>query len=370
MPKVSIIVPTYNVEQYLEQCMDSIINQTLEDIEIICVDDGSTDNSGKILDEYAAKDSRIKVIHKENGGYGKAMNVGLDSATGEYIGIVEPDDYIKLNMYEDLYKIAHEKNLDLIKADFHRFTSEKEDMELGYNALDQTGEFYWQIINPKINQRPFEFTMNTWSGIYKRDFIKKNNIRHNETPGASFQDNGFWFQTFIFAEKIFFVNKPYYMKRRDNPNSSVKNREKVYAMKHEYDFIYKILEKHRDLKEIFIKEYYKAKYNNYIFTILRIDKKFRKEFNQVFYEDFKQAIENKEIDYNLFNTTDTEKNFWIKMLCENPNKFLKKLTKEKSFLEKLFSIKGNYEKYCKVVTICGLELEFKSKKIELNKSNK
>ena len=103
MPKVSIVIPTYNVEQYLKECLDSVINQTLKDIEIICVDDGSTDNSGKILDEYAAKDSRIKVIHKENGGYGKAMNVGIDNATGEYIGIVEPDDYIEFDMYETLY---------------------------------------------------------------------------------------------------------------------------------------------------------------------------------------------------------------------------------------------------------------------------
>ena len=101
MPKVSIIVPTYNVEQYLREAMDSIINQTLKDIEIICIDDGSTDNSGKILDEYASKDSRVKVIHKKNGGYGKAMNVGLDNATGEYVGIVEPDDYIEPDMYEN-----------------------------------------------------------------------------------------------------------------------------------------------------------------------------------------------------------------------------------------------------------------------------
>ena len=115
MPKVSVIIPVYNVENYLRQCLDSVVNQTLSDIEIICVDDGSTDNSGKILDEYATKDSRIKVIHKENGGYGKAMNVGLDNAIGEYIGIVEPDDYIALDMYETLYNIAKEKDLDFSK---------------------------------------------------------------------------------------------------------------------------------------------------------------------------------------------------------------------------------------------------------------
>ena len=94
MPKVSVIIPVYNVEKYLRQCLDSVINQTLKDIEIICVDDGSTDNCPNILDEYAAKDARIKIIHKKNEGYGKAMNVGISHASGEYIGIVEPDDYI------------------------------------------------------------------------------------------------------------------------------------------------------------------------------------------------------------------------------------------------------------------------------------
>ena len=116
-PKVSIIVPTYNVEKYLAECMETIIAQTLKDIEIICVDDGSTDNSGTILDSYAAKDNRIKVIHKENGGYGKAMNVGLDNASGEYIGIVEPDDKIELNMYETLYLAAEKNNVDFVKGD-------------------------------------------------------------------------------------------------------------------------------------------------------------------------------------------------------------------------------------------------------------
>ena len=93
-PLISIIIPVYNVEQYLDECMKSLINQTLKDIEIICINDGSTDNSLEILKGYAEKDDRIKIIDKENGGYGIAMNMGLKAATGEYIGILEPDDYV------------------------------------------------------------------------------------------------------------------------------------------------------------------------------------------------------------------------------------------------------------------------------------
>ena len=123
-PKVSIIVPTYNVEPYLRECLDSICRQTLKDIEIICVNDGSTDGSLAIINEYATRDSRIVVLDGPNGGYGKGMNRGLDRATGEYIGIVEPDDFIALTMYEDLYAIASEHDLDFVKADFYRFTRE------------------------------------------------------------------------------------------------------------------------------------------------------------------------------------------------------------------------------------------------------
>jgi glycosyltransferase involved in cell wall biosynthesis len=151
MAKVSIIIPTYNVEQYLKECMDSVVNQTLKDIEIICVDDGSTDSSGKILDEYAQKDSRIKVIHKENGGYGKAMNLGIDNATGEYIGIVEPDDYVELDMYKSLYNAAKEHDVDLVKADFNRFVDKKSRRVFFYRKLDKSGNYYNRVINAKVD---------------------------------------------------------------------------------------------------------------------------------------------------------------------------------------------------------------------------
>lgn len=193
MPKVSIIIPTYNVEDYLRECMDSVTRQTLKDIEIICINDGSTDGSLEILKEYADKDPRIVLVDKENEGYGVGMNIGLDKASGEYIGIVEPDDFVPLNMYEDLYNTAKENDLDFVKADFYRFTRncENGNMELIYNHLDSTGENYNQVINPFEKPYITKFIMNTWSGIYRREYIEKYHIRHNTTPGASFQDNGF-----------------------------------------------------------------------------------------------------------------------------------------------------------------------------------
>ena len=114
MPKVSVVVPVYNVDTFLHKCLDSIAEQTLRDIEIVCIDDGSTDNCPQILDEYARKDPRFIVIHKKNEGYGKAMNVGIDRAHGKYIGIVESDDYILPEMYQILYETAEAYQLDAV----------------------------------------------------------------------------------------------------------------------------------------------------------------------------------------------------------------------------------------------------------------
>lgn len=304
MPKVTIIVPTYNVEQYLDECLESLQRQTLHDIEVICVNDGSTDQSLAILKKYAADDSRFIIIDKENEGYGKAMNVGLDRAAGEYIGIVEPDDYVRLNMYEDLYKVASENQLDFVKADFYRFTrnAETQDMRLEYNHLDKEGKYYNVLLNPSETPYITTFTMNTWSGIYRRDFIEQNHIRHNETPGASFQDNGFFWQTFVYAKRAMFLDKPFYMNRRDNPNSSVKSKDKVYCVNIEYDYIRDILMQkgNEELWERFKGYFHLKRYDNYMFTITRITDAYKREYVERISKEYKRAKELGELDMSVF----------------------------------------------------------------------
>ena len=357
MPKVSIVIPTYNVESYLRECLDSVVNQTLKDIEIICVNDGSTDNSLQIIQEYAAKDDRIKVIDKPNSGYGHSMNVGIDNATGEYLGIVEPDDYITLNMYETLYNKAKELDLDFIKSDFCRFVGDSENRKFTYNRLDRTGNYYNKIVNIQDDLKPFNFIMNTWSGIYNLSFLRKYNIRHNETPGASFQDNGFWFQTFMNSTKAYFLDQPFYMNRRDNPNSSVKNKAKVYCMCEEYDYIRNIIDKNSDFGK-FIPVYQYKRYCNYLFTLNRIDKKFKKEFIKKFSKDFKLAMQNNEIDKSLFGDREYQN---LELIINNSDKFYRKHLQKLSLFEKIFSIKN--QDIHKIITICGLRIKIKNKKL-------
>jgi len=339
MPKVSVVVPVYNVEKYIRECLDSIISQTLGDIEIICVNDGSTDNSLAVLEEYAEKDDRIKIISKPNSGYGHTMNVGIEVAAGDYIGIVESDDYIKQNMYETLYNIAIKNDLDFIKADFYRFSYVGKNQKIQYNYIaGLCPELYNQIIRPYDNLIVFRFIMNTWSGIYKREFLVKHNIRHNESPGASFQDNGFFFQTFCRANRAYFLNEPFYMNRRDNPNSSVKNKEKVFCICEEYGFIREFL-KNNGLLTHFMPVYQLKKYHNYMFTVERVAKEFKPLFLMHFSEEFRKSADEGELEKDIFT-----ENEWtvLNSIMNDPVKYYNSLNETNSILDKLHKLMRSY----------------------------
>ena len=143
---ISIIIPVYNVEKYLRKCLDSIINQTYKKLEIILIDDGSTDNSGKICEEYAKKDDRIIVIHKENAGVSSARNRGIELANGKYIGFIDSDDWIEENMYETLYQNLLQFDVDISMCNYsiirnHKKTFHKHDLEDGI-LIDNKKEFF------------------------------------------------------------------------------------------------------------------------------------------------------------------------------------------------------------------------------------
>lgn len=301
MCKVSIILPSLNVRPYITQCLQSAVSQTLQDIEILCVDAGSTDGTLDVILEFMERDRRIVLVPSEKKSYGYQMNLGIGQAKGKYIGILETDDYIPVNMYENLYTIAEQQHAEIVKADFYRFKETQKQIERTYNRLDGSDTWYNQIICPREHPQVFRMLMNTWSGIYLRSFLKKNQIRHNETPGASFQDNGFWFKTFCCAERIYFVDKPYYMNRRDNASSSVYNSKKVYCMSEEYEYIYKWLTENKQRYCDFIGPFVLKKYHSLLFTYRRIDPAYRAEFVQHFSQEMKRHIEAGECDRLQFH---------------------------------------------------------------------
>lgn len=315
--KVSIVVPVYNVEKYLKQCLDSVRKQTLKDIEIICVDDGSTDISLAILRECAAVDPRIKIISKPNSGYGNSMNRGMDAATGEFIGIVESDDYVDKHMFSDLYNIAKKTGAEVVKSDYYEFSTENK-KSLQYINTVHNPAFYNRIVNGEESDEIFHFRMNTWTGIYRTSFLRKNCIRHNETPGASYQDNGFWFQTLSLAKSIYFVDKAYYYYRQDNPNSSINNKGKVFCMCDEFAYIRRFIESNDAVKEKYLKVFLVKKYFNYFYTYKRIADEYKMSFLERFSKEFKQSLEAGEFDDTLMAGSEMSK---LRRIMEDPKQF-------------------------------------------------
>lgn len=218
-PKVSIIMPTLNVKPYIKQCIESVVNQTLKDIEIIIVDAGSTDGTLEILKEYESKDSRITLLHSDKKSYGHQMNMAIDIITGEYMGIVETDDYVAYEMFEELYKLSNNGEYDLVKSSFIYVNEDTNEIYKDKNMYKQ------QIPDDK----PFNLKDNAylltghpsiWAGIYKTDFIKSNNIKFMEAPGGGWVDNPFFHETACLAKTIRYTDEAYYYYRESNPNSS------------------------------------------------------------------------------------------------------------------------------------------------------
>ncbi len=339
MPKVSVILPSLNVVSYIRQCIESVISQSLKDIEIICVDSGSTDGTLEILREFEARDKRVKVLIAEKKSYGLQMNMGIDAAKGEYVGIVETDDWVPSQMYAQLYKLAKKNDLDFIKADFYRFTvNEDGTLNKDYNKLSSDDAYYGRVLTPGEEPETFKFIMNTWSGIYRTDFLHRWNIRHNETPGASYQDNGFWFQTFMRAERAYFLNKPLYMNRRDNPNSSVFSKTKVYAMRDEYDFIRSIIDSDIELKKFIPLCNYFRFCGYYYNTVNRILPELRRGFLNEFSKEFHALAENNELDRSLFSSGEWSDLMQIIFL---PEVYLQKSLR----LASPFSFRETYREY-------------------------
>ncbi|QUH23766.1 glycosyltransferase [Methanobacterium alkalithermotolerans] len=217
-PKVSVIIPVYNREKYLKQCLDSVINQTLKNIEIICIDDGSTDKSLEILNEYRKKDGRIIIINQKNQGSGLARNSGLKIAKGEYIGFVDSDDWIDLNFYETLFTEAKKQDADLART-LYVYEFQKHSKEEDYlNKIIHKRKSEGELLN--VN----EHSVVIWNAIYKKEFLQKNNIYFDKLQAVV--DVPFTARATYFSKKTIPVVGTYYHYRKD-----VGNRLTIYNKK-------------------------------------------------------------------------------------------------------------------------------------------
>lgn len=299
-PKVSVIIPVYNTSAYLRECLNSAIEQTLRDIEIICVNDGSTDNSIDILREYANRDNRISIIDKPNSGYGHTMNCGLNAAKGEYVAFLESDDTIGREAYEKLVSIADENSLDIVKGDYYELRGIGGDRELLPISLSKNLERYNTIVRPQDEPWAFYMPMMNWLGLIRKDLIDNYGIRHNETPGAAHQDMGFWFQTLAAANSLMFVSEPFYEYRQDNMNASMKSDKTTFSTLDEYSFIYAFLERYPKIKEKVLPVFFHRKYTSAMFSFGRAELSLRLPFLRKLAEEFEYDIDKGEFHFERF----------------------------------------------------------------------
>ncbi len=245
---ISIIVPVYNSEKYLDQCIQSILSQTYTDFELLLIDDGSTDSSGAICDKYAEQDSRVRVFHKENGGVSSVRNLGLDNAKGEWIGWVDSDDYIDAEMYEHMYNAAIQNKVDMVCCDVEivyakgkrvlSYNNEYEDHELMRECLVPITEVYFAM----------------WNKLVSRNLYDVNKIRAS-VEASMWEDVELMTKIRFFSKSTYVINTPYYHYNKTN-DSSMTNSSIIYrAVKEQVervisieDFLYiKIQRNHIDI---------------------------------------------------------------------------------------------------------------------------
>lgn len=278
MCKLSIIMPSLNVVKYISRCIESVISQSLMDIEVICVDAGSTDGTLEVLEEYEQKDSRIKIIHSDIKSYGYQMNLGISYASGEYIGIVETDDFVDDCMFEEMYAIADKYNVDFVKGTYKEFAEHSKLVVNQIHRIKLDNKYVNKKIYLKNNiEARFIDLVHIWSGIYSRDFLIKNNIKFNETEGASFQDTSFSILVGVLADTCFYTDKALYYYRIDNCTSSVKSNNKVNCIIDEFRFLDIVLKDKLENKDIKYR-IDRAKLNAYKWNLSRLNDDSAQEF--------------------------------------------------------------------------------------------
>jgi glycosyltransferase involved in cell wall biosynthesis len=237
VPLISIIVPVYKVkEEYLRQCIESLIDQTYQDIEIILVNDGTPDNGGKVSDEYSKKDKRIKVIHQENQGVSAARNRGLEIATGDWITFVDADDWIESNTCEILKKYTEQKDVDIVIFALKVNLCNKEEENPFWNKSnayldrDEINELQIQILHKAVSKYspPYNMVGVAVCKLYKHSFLKKINLKYNEELSLS-EDGVFVFTAFQHADKVIYINEFLYHYRKHSESATHRYRKDAEA---------------------------------------------------------------------------------------------------------------------------------------------
>lgn len=299
MPKVSVIMPSLNVAPYIAECIESVIAQTLQEIEILCVDAGSTDGTLEILQAYAAKDARIRLLHSDKKSYGYQMNLGMDAAAGEYMGIVETDDWVDPGMYEALWAAAENSRADMVLSNYYRYTTGSGKQSVVFENLSACA--YGQVFCPREAPAVFRITPSIWSGLYRFETLRKNGIRFHESSGASYQDSSFLFMVCTAAERCLALKQPFYHYRRDNENSSVASKHKVFCISDEMHYFERFLHARPADEKRLASFCQLLKYDKYRWNYARIAPEHQWDFLALMHDEFQKADADGTLDRAYFS---------------------------------------------------------------------
>jgi len=298
-PEVTVLVPIYNAEQYLSTCLDSLLSQTKESIEIVCINDGSTDNSMEIIEKSARKDPRITVFDKTNSGYGDSLNQGLERANGDYIGIIESDDFANATMFENLFAIATRNGAEIVKSDFFEHAngvSRKADIIPKADAN--------KLIAPTDDFAIFKSQPSIWSAIYARTFLDSREIVFTDSPGAAFQDTVFNLKTLATSDKVWLTDDAYVHYRRDNDGSSIHSNDKVFAVCDEYENFERYMENYPDRMAKIERKLQAVKFETFSWNLSRLSGQAREKFFTYMHQRFVSLQKDGLICYEDFATED------------------------------------------------------------------
>ncbi len=283
-PKVSVLMPSLNVGKYIDQCLASVVAQTLEDIEIICVDAGSTDGTLEVLRDYERRDPRVRVIVSDQKSYGHQMNLGLDAARGTYVGVVETDDWVEPTMFAELLQLARTYDADVVRSNYYLHYTTPEPRDKQYANLRTCA--YHVPFCPQTDMAFCKQSPAIWSGIYRRSMLEEAHIRFNETPGASYQDTSFYFMVCYAASSAVLSERAYVHYRQDNEASSINTAGKVYCVCDETRHLESWLEQTGRATPELLRPYMMLKHDKYWWNYRRVAPEFQWEFAQRVREEF------------------------------------------------------------------------------------
>ncbi|WP_298500959.1 glycosyltransferase [uncultured Methanobrevibacter sp.] len=296
MVKVSVIIPVYNAEKYLEESINGILSQTLTDLEVLCVDDGSVDSSLEMLNEFAKSDRRVRVFHQENRGGGAARNTALPHATGKYIYFMDADDSLDSNALQEFYEIAEDKKVDFLIFQAMNYA---EDTGEYYETQDYTMAELAEAVGDKIFSHEdigdliFKMSVTPWSKFYNREFVESTGARFAE--GLIFHDNIFFWDTLLYAKRIYFYEKFLYTRRRHSASSTGAGDRRFFNSIIINNMITQIFinhgqfEKHRH-------RLYNRKLNLLILRYTTIQEEYKEEFYHLLREDFFKMLDDERYD--------------------------------------------------------------------------